>query len=375
VRAKALELLDACVASPAEIATVLCQPLSAVAYHVRRLEEAGFIELVDTVRSRGATEHYYTAPQGPRITDSEWETLPIPQRRLVIAGGLRRLGPTLGTAASSGGFQRRGAHIDVLPMRINRRDWGVAASALLTGLEQIEQVARDAKFREYDEGTRAPAHGLVALMLFKSPPSVGPDADCNALARIDLADPTIGLALSHPLRSEVLALLLERPASPSDLARTLNAPLGHTSYHVRRLSEMGLLSLVERKERSGVIQHYYSATVAQTDLREGWQTRIADSHAADAAELVVSAARHGGFDADQIHLTRTPFPCDEEAWDGMVQVLSDVRAALRRLAGGRRVDDSGLEDVSTVSMLFEHVPNGPADDAANPAAAPARPRR
>lgn len=48
--------------------------------------------------------------------------------------------------------------------------------------------------------------------------------------------------LAHPLRSRLIAhLRIHGPATASDLARSLGTNSGSTSYHVRRLAEVGLV--------------------------------------------------------------------------------------------------------------------------------------
>lgn len=45
--------------------------------------------------------------------------------------------------------------------------------------------------------------------------------------------------------------------SPSGLSKVLGAPLGVTSYHVRRLASLGFLELVKRVPRRGAMEHFY----------------------------------------------------------------------------------------------------------------------
>lgn len=70
VRARALMILGARVASPSEIAEEIGEPLGKVSYHVRELRDAGLIELVDTDQRRGGVQHFYRAAQLP-IVDVE----------------------------------------------------------------------------------------------------------------------------------------------------------------------------------------------------------------------------------------------------------------------------------------------------------------
>jgi DNA-binding transcriptional ArsR family regulator len=372
VRARAMELLEARVARPTDIATLLGEPLGAVAYHVRRLQELGLVELVERARRRGATEHYYTG-RGPTITDVEWEKLTIPQRRAVIAGGLQRLAPPLGAAASRGGFHRDGAHVELIPLRLGATGWRLAAQELRWTFERIEAVAEAAKLRAHEHRMHTSGHAFAVLSM-----SVGAQLpDCreqSKLEPIDLVDPRMITAMSHPLRAEIFRLLRERRASPSGLAKATASPVGITSYHVRRLAELGLIELVGLIDKGSSVEHYYAAAVTPTILDERWPDLITDSYTARIARLLATAARGGGFDADDIHLTRTPFSADPETWDDMVELLGDVRVALTGLTAARDESEAADRQTFVTTMLFEYVGSPPAGRAPNPAAAPASPR-
>jgi DNA-binding transcriptional ArsR family regulator len=67
IRVRALEILNARVASPSELAKQLGEPLGNVAYHVKILEENDAIELVRTAPVRGALEHFYRASVSTQI--------------------------------------------------------------------------------------------------------------------------------------------------------------------------------------------------------------------------------------------------------------------------------------------------------------------
>ncbi len=59
LRARALALIAAGVASPKAIADELGLDVRHVAYHVRVLRKLGCIELIETEQRRGAVEHIY----------------------------------------------------------------------------------------------------------------------------------------------------------------------------------------------------------------------------------------------------------------------------------------------------------------------------
>jgi DNA-binding transcriptional ArsR family regulator len=65
VRARALAILEAEVASPKQIADELGAPLGVVAYHVRVLASLNLIRLVEVIGRRGSLEHRYGAVQRP----------------------------------------------------------------------------------------------------------------------------------------------------------------------------------------------------------------------------------------------------------------------------------------------------------------------
>lgn len=70
------------------------------------------------------------------------------------------------------------------------------------------------------------------------------------------------LALSHPLRREILRLLADdQPRSPSDLAASLDQPLPTISYHVRVLASRGAVRLVRTGSSRGSKQHFYLPTI------------------------------------------------------------------------------------------------------------------
>src|SRR3954447_23492496 len=87
---------------------------------------------------------------------------------------------------------------------------------------------------------------------------------------VDISDPTIAKAYAHPLRMEIMDLLDDRVASPSQLAAELGSPLSLTSYHVRQLVSWGLVKLVRRRQVRGSIEHFYTALVRPTVYDETW---------------------------------------------------------------------------------------------------------
>ncbi len=66
-------------------------------------------------------------------------------------------------------------------------------------------------------------------------------------------------ALSHPLRREIIrhAVKKGRALSPDELAKDLGKHLNDVSYHVRVLSNAGVLILVDEQPARGSLRHLY----------------------------------------------------------------------------------------------------------------------
>ncbi len=74
-------------------------------------------------------------------------------------------------------------------------------------------------------------------------------------------------SLGHPVRTRALEILNERVASPSELAKELNEPLGNVAYHVKILEENNAIELVRTAPVRGALEHFYSAT---TEVTSAW---------------------------------------------------------------------------------------------------------
>jgi DNA-binding transcriptional ArsR family regulator len=186
------------------------------------------------------------------------------------------------------------------------------------------------------------------------------------------ADQTLAKVVSHPLRIEALSILVERPASPKELAAELGSPVGNVSYHVRELERIGMIELVEEKKRRGAIEHFYRAirhpmldtgeweklSPAEREAMSAWvvQLMLADA---------VKALGAGTFDArGNRHLSRTEMLVDEKGWEELVEIQEKgLRAilALQARCGKRLAKADGEGAINAVAALscFELPPRPP----------------
>ena len=182
---------------------------------------------------------------------------------------------------------------------------------------------------------------------------------------IDITDPTVAKAYAHPLRIEILGLLDNRVASPRQLATELDTGLSATSYHVRQLAAAKLIRLVRRRQVRGAIEHLYTANVRPTITDAGWATlpgivkqAYLGGKLAQIGKEVAAAAGQGGFDHEDMHLTRTSVHMSPEAWKAAAQILTRALEEIEAL--GREAAEPDHEEPEprqrhaiAVMMLFE----------------------
>jgi DNA-binding transcriptional ArsR family regulator len=197
---------------------------------------------------------------------------------------------------------------------------------------------------------------------------------------VAITDPTIAKAYAHPLRIQIMGLLDNRVASPSQLAAELGSPLSLTSYHVRQLASWGLVKLVRRRQVRGSVEHFYTAIVRPTLYDDAWASippivkrAIIGGRIAQIGHEVGAAAKTGGFDREDIHLSRTRAALSPEGWRTVAREFADMLARIDQLRdeeAAKFKDDPHAEHVEStiVMMLFESSP--PATFDAHEAGAP-----
>jgi DNA-binding transcriptional ArsR family regulator len=199
----------------------------------------------------------------------------------------------------------------------------------------------------------------------------------------NVVDQRLVKAIGHPIRTQALAILNERVASPNELAKELGEPLGVVSYHVRILLDLGALELVRTEPRRGAVEHYYRAVMRPFFDQDDWNAMpksMRQSISAATLRLiwqdVERATKSGTFDArDDRHLSRTPLVVDEQGWGELCELLTDAfeRALDIEAESASRLADSGGEGVATKLEIMYFASSGPDDDGAP--AASAKPRR
>jgi DNA-binding transcriptional ArsR family regulator len=182
----------------------------------------------------------------------------------------------------------------------------------------------------------------------------------------EIDDPRLVKGLAHPLRIHILRVLADRVASPSEIAEEIDAPLGNVSYHVRFLARVGLIELASTQPRRGAVEHYYRAVGRPQISAKAWEQlpqvvkdAAIGSSLDEIGEMIAAAARAGGFDREQAHVSRRAYALDEQGFDELAAAVADLHARAEEIqrASASRVaaadGGAGELEAAVVMLLFE----------------------
>jgi DNA-binding transcriptional ArsR family regulator len=182
---------------------------------------------------------------------------------------------------------------------------------------------------------------------------------------MDLVDPRLAKALSHPMRTRILAILSERVASPNEISEIIDERLPNVSYHVRALLDLGCIELVSTAQRRGAIEHYYRAIVRPFFTDRDWKKlpRSGRQAVSDVALQMIwadvsDAITAGTFEArPDRHLSRSALELDETGWKELRDLLASTLSETDKIESrsSDRIKKSGDDPVPirVVLMHFE----------------------
>jgi DNA-binding transcriptional ArsR family regulator len=167
--------------------------------------------------------------------------------------------------------------------------------------------------------------------------------------------------LSHPVRTECLTVLSDRVASPREISEALNHDLSNVSYHVRVLSELGLIELVREEQVRGTVAHFYKAVERPLVSAEEWENltpAVREAISAYGWEALINdvseALEKGTFDdRSDRHLSRTPLLLDSEGFERLSAIFDEVLEAVleEQAASAARMNKSGEKPIHALTAL------------------------
>jgi DNA-binding transcriptional ArsR family regulator len=84
--------------------------------------------------------------------------------------------------------------------------------------------------------------------------------DYDLLDTLVLTEPEQVKAISNPLRTTILGLLHERAATVTELSVAVERPKSTVAYHVKLLTEAGLLQVVRTRRVRAIEERFYGRT-------------------------------------------------------------------------------------------------------------------
>jgi DNA-binding transcriptional ArsR family regulator len=184
-------------------------------------------------------------------------------------------------------------------------------------------------------------------------------------------DPNLAKALSHPLRQRILERLSVGggEASPTQLARLLDAPLPNVAYHVRILLQLDCVELVRTRQVRGALEHYYRAIANPWLDAEQWAQLPASFRRQAVARTlrdIVSDASDagiaGGFDHPDAQIRHARVVLDQQGWQDIAVLLAELLASLQRIHDDSAVRAAAGEtgqptiDTEIALLLFRRAP-------------------
>jgi DNA-binding transcriptional ArsR family regulator len=154
----------------------------------------------------------------------------------------------------------------------------------------------------------------------------------------EFISPQLAAAMSHPTRVHTMSVLLERAASPRQVAEEIGERLNNVTYHINQLQKLGCIELVrtERVRGGRVLEHFYRATQRLYFDEDAWQTLnekerldlVGVSLRIISQDITAAMAAGTFFGDNNAHLCRMPMIVDADGWEEIVEVMERTTKAL-----------------------------------------------
>ncbi len=191
----------------------------------------------------------------------------------------------------------------------------------------------------------------------------------------DFVNPQLAAAMSHPTRVHTMNVLLERTASPRQVAAEIGERLNNVTYHLNQLLKLGCIELVrtERAHGGRVLEHFYRATQRLYFDEDSWQD-LGEKEQLDLSSVTLrlisqditgSMAAGTFFTEGNAHLCRQPMMIDEEGWAEAIEVLERASAELFAIEArvAERTAEGATAEINAKINLMQFRSPSPQDEA------------
>jgi DNA-binding transcriptional ArsR family regulator len=174
-------------------------------------------------------------------------------------------------------------------------------------------------------------------------------------------------ALAHPMRVLILEALQGRTASPTELSKRFEEPLGVVSYHTNALLDVECIEQVRTQPKRGTIEHFYTAKPRSFIGHQDWRRAPVSVRGGVTDEAIRTFVSKVGdaIDADTIDsrddttLNWMPMMVDDQGWRETAEILDQARRDLQQIAIESRArlrEEDGIP-VVTAMAAFEAAPS------------------
>lgn len=172
LRIKILEILTERVASPNRLSGELDAGLSHVAYHTRALDKCGCLELVDTAKRRGATEHFYKAAPHSFIGDRIWRRVPRTLLGGVSGATLQSFMDRAVAALEAGTIDgREDSTLYWMPVMLDEQGWDRVSQTMEETVNTVLEIQAESRKRLSTRKGQGAVSAIVGVASFETPGS------------------------------------------------------------------------------------------------------------------------------------------------------------------------------------------------------------
>lgn len=149
MRQRIMRALDAGPGTPSEVARRIGLPANKVHYHVRVLEEAGLVRLVETRSVGSITEKYYELTARDFEVKMQRSSVTPNQTIAVLQDELERLMADLQEAMKAGTAEEQCLHLSIHRMEVNSQTADSVRSTIDRLVERVEAAVTRRNGQEY----------------------------------------------------------------------------------------------------------------------------------------------------------------------------------------------------------------------------------
>jgi predicted ArsR family transcriptional regulator len=319
-------------ATAAEVAAETGVPVETVRRHLRRMTRSDLVQRSGSSRRAGRDEAFYGFdPRRARLTPAELAALP---RRQVEEAHVRLLRTTAAEATAAIEAGTFGSRDESAAFRygfsVDKARLGRAVQIHEELLEDIFEIAASSKAR-MSPMEISPIEAGVALILQPLPQDRWPRpiARQNAFSRpgrrLSTRDPlALTVTVSEPVRDALLDLLNTGYATTGELAARTGVPIERCRAELRRLWELGIVEVHDRRQRRGTSEYVYAndprkLSISPNDAASYPGSRL-DKFRGEILGRILRDALHVlrspsfVFDQREHHLSRLAIPVDAQGY-------------------------------------------------------------